>query len=71
MKDEELKQGNYIKPIILENIPLESRAYKEELFGPVFSLFKFHDDKDAVDLANDSLYGLSGSIFSRNIEKAK
>ena len=41
------------------------------MFGPVFSLFKFYDDKDAVDLANDSLYGLSGSIFTKNIEKAK
>lgn len=45
-------------------------AYKEELFGPVFSLMSFKDDKEGIDMANDNMYGLSGSVFSKNLERA-
>jgi len=41
------------------------------LFGPVFSLFKFKDEHEAVDLANDSIYGLSASVFTKNIAKGR
>ena len=68
---EELSQGNYFHPMILEDIPKESAAYREELFGPVFSLYRFTDDKEAVDLANDSYYGLSASIFTKDAKKAR
>lgn len=57
--------------MILENIPKDSPAYKEELFGPVLSFFKFRDDKEAIDLANDHVYGLGSAIFTKNIKKAK
>lgn len=67
----DLKNGSYFKPMILEDVPLESQAYKEELFGPVFTLFRFSEDKEAYKIANDIGYGLGSSIFSKNIEKAK
>ena len=57
--------------MVLENIKKDMPAYKEELFGPVFSLFKFKDDFEAVNIANDSRYGLSASIFTKNMAKAK
>ena len=57
--------------MILESIPKDSRAYKEELFGPVFSLFKVHSDMEAVMLANESEYGLSGSIYTKDEERGK
>ena len=50
----DLKDGAFFKPMILENIPEESPAYKEELFGPVFTLFKFSHEKDAFRIANDN-----------------
>jgi succinate-semialdehyde dehydrogenase/glutarate-semialdehyde dehydrogenase len=58
-------------PLILEDIPKDSVAYKEELFGPVFSLYKFYSIKEAIELANDSPYGLSGSVYSTDINMAK
>lgn len=70
MKDEELKNGFYFHPIVLENINKDQPAYCEELFGPVFSLFRFSEDIEAVDLANGISYGLSASVFSRDIERA-
>ena len=50
--------------MIIQNITKDQPAYCEELFGPVFSLFRFHDDMEAIELANATSYGLSGSIFS-------
>lgn len=63
--------GNFMQPMVLENIPLDSAAYREELFGPVFSLFKVKNNKDAIKLANDSVYGLGGAIFSKDLDEAK
>lgn len=40
------------------------------MFGPVFSLFKFHDDLEAVELANATSYGLSASIFTKDLDRA-
>lgn len=56
--------------MVIENITKEQPAFSEELFGPVFSLFRFHDDLEAVELANATSYGLSGSIFSQDLDRA-
>jgi succinate-semialdehyde dehydrogenase/glutarate-semialdehyde dehydrogenase len=71
IKDNKLTNGNFMQPMVLEKIPIDSPAYREELFGPVFSLFKVKNNKDAVKLANDSVYGLGGSVFSKDVEEAK
>lgn len=67
----EFKDGFFFKPMILEDPPKESPAYKEELFGPVFTLFRVKDEKEAVKIANDHIYGLGSSVFSKNIDRAK
>ncbi len=69
--DENLKDGSYFHPLILENISKPQPAYSCELFGPVFSLFKYSDPLDAVEIANDVSFGLSAAIFSKNIKKAE
>jgi len=52
--------------MVLENITEDQPAFHEELFGPVFSIFRFNDDLSAVELGNATSYGLSASIFSRD-----
>ncbi len=61
---------NFFHPTILENIPTMAPAYREELFGPVFSLFKVKDVDEAVQLANKNDYGLGASVWSHDAELA-
>jgi len=66
-----MEAGNFFQPSILEDIPEHSRAYTEELFGPVFSLYKVSSEQEAIDKANDTIYGLGGALFSKDLEKAE
>jgi len=59
---------NGFKPGILENIPKDSVAYKEELFGPVASFYRIHSQEQAIELANATHFGLGASIWTRNEE---
>lgn len=56
--------------MVIENITKEQPAFCEELFGPVFSLFRFHDSLEAIELANATPYGLSASIFTNDMNRA-
>jgi succinate-semialdehyde dehydrogenase/glutarate-semialdehyde dehydrogenase len=58
--------GFFFRPGILENIPKTSKAYYEEIFGPVAILFKVDSIQAAIDLANDSPFGLGSSIFTHD-----
>lgn len=64
------KEGAYQPLVILENISEDQPAYKDELFGPVASLIRAKDEKDAFRVANDSRYGLGGGVFSKDEDKA-
>lgn len=64
-------KGFFFTPMILEDIPKDSPAYNEELFGPVIGMFKVKDDQEAVDVANDHEYGLGGAVFGTDIERAE
>lgn len=68
--DEIPKTGYFYPPTVLTNIPKNSRAYQEELFGPVLSLYSFKTIDEAIQLANDTRFGLGASIFSANTELA-
>jgi len=69
--DYHIESGNYFKPVIISNVKKGCTAYSEELFGPVFSMFKFDTIEEAIHLANDSEYGLGASIFSKDIAVAQ
>lgn len=64
-------EGAYFEPTILTNITRDNPAYFEEFFGPVAHVHIVRDDDALVELANDSPYGLGGSIFSADIARAK
>jgi acyl-CoA reductase-like NAD-dependent aldehyde dehydrogenase len=62
--------GYFIPPTIVTNINENSRLVREEQFGPIIPVLKFTDEEDALRRANDTRYGLSGSVWSSNPERA-
>lgn len=63
------EKGYYIEPTIFTNVTDEMKIWKEEIFGPVVCISKFSTEKEALDRANDTTYGLGSAIFSQDISK--
>lgn len=63
-------EGYFYPATVLEKVTEGQPAYEEELFGPVASLIKAKNTEDAMRIANDSIYGLGGGIFSKDTENA-
>ena len=66
-----LNAGYYVKPTVFSHVTNEMTIAREEIFGPVLSLIGYADDDDAVRIANDTPYGLSGYISSGDPERAR
>lgn len=64
-------KGAYFEPTILTNITKNMRVYNEEVFGPILPVLKFQTEDEAVEIANDTIYGLGSRVISENIERAK
>ena len=60
------RPGSFMQPTILENIKPDNHAFDEEFFGPVALLFRVKNEQEAISLANDSTFGLGGSVFTRD-----
>ncbi len=66
-----LRNGAFYPPTILENVKPGMPAYDEELFGPVASVIRVEDEKEAIHVANDTVFGLGAAIFTRDLKKAE
>ncbi|MES2766191.1 MAG: NAD-dependent succinate-semialdehyde dehydrogenase [Bacteroidota bacterium] len=63
--------GAYYPPTVLKNVVKGMPAYDEELFGPVASMIRAKDEADAIRIANDSVYGLGGAVFTQDLERGE
>ncbi|MBS9405488.1 aldehyde dehydrogenase family protein [Halomonas sp. TRM85114] len=62
--------GYYISPMVLTNVSRESPAFQEEIFGPILPITSFSTDDEAIELANDSRYGLWANVFTTSLDRA-
>ncbi|MFJ4849914.1 MULTISPECIES: aldehyde dehydrogenase [unclassified Streptomyces] len=67
---EGLEKGNYVTPTVFADVDNSMRIAQEEIFGPVLAVIAYEDEDDAVRIANDSEYGLSGGVWSADPERA-
>ena len=64
-------KGAFYPATVLSNVCKDMPAYKEELFGPVAALIKVKDENEAIETANDSIFGLGAAVFSRDVKRAE
>ena len=64
-------QGAFVQPTLLTDLAEDNPAYYQEFFGPVSLIFRARDEDDAVRIANDSHFGLGGSVFTTDLERGK
>ncbi len=68
---EGLTTGYFVRPTVFANVNNKMTIAQEEIFGPVLSIIPYEDEDDAVRIANDTIYGLAGGVWSGDAERAK
>jgi succinate-semialdehyde dehydrogenase / glutarate-semialdehyde dehydrogenase len=63
--------GSFMQPTIISHIATDNPAYYDEFFGPVALIYRVKDEAEAINLANDSKFGLGGSVFTKDISRGK
>lgn len=65
------RPGSFMQPTILSDVSPQNPAFRDEFFGPVAMFFRVKDEEEAIALANDSDFGLGGSVFTKDIERGR
>jgi aldehyde dehydrogenase (NAD+) len=68
---EGINQGYYVKPTIFTDVKTDMTIAQEEIFGPVLCILPYESEQEAIDIANDSIFGLSGGVWSGSEERAR
>ena len=68
-RPEGVDQGFFVAPTLIDGVRNDMRIAQEEVFGPVISLITYEDEDDAVAIANDSIYGLSGAVYTEDLDR--
>jgi aldehyde dehydrogenase (NAD+) len=68
---EGLDRGYFVRPTVFSDVTSEMTIAQEEIFGPVLAIMPYEDEEDAIRIANDSVYGLAGGVWSADEERAK
>ena len=66
----EIEKGHFVRPTVFRDVKPSMRIWKEEIFGPVLCITSYKDEDEALELANDSEYGLSGGVWSSDPDRA-
>jgi aldehyde dehydrogenase (NAD+) len=66
-----IDRGYFVQPTIFKNVTPKMKIAAEEIFGPVLSILSYHDEEDAIQIANNTSFGLAGYVFSSSVENAK
>jgi len=67
---EDMEKGYYVKPTVFTDVTPDMTIAQEEIFGPVLSIITYSDDDEAVEIANDTVYGLAGAVQSADQDRA-
>jgi acyl-CoA reductase-like NAD-dependent aldehyde dehydrogenase len=70
-RPEHLEKGYYIEPTVFGKVDNSSTIAQEEIFGPVLSVIPARDEEQAIEIANDTIYGLNASVFTKDIDRAR
>ena len=70
-RPKDLDRGWYVEPTVFGNVDNSSTIAREEIFGPVLTVIPAGDERDAVRIANDTIYGLNGSVFTNDVDRAR
>jgi succinate-semialdehyde dehydrogenase/glutarate-semialdehyde dehydrogenase len=65
------RKGAFVEATVLTDVKSNTESFHEELFGPVAVIYRVKDEKEAIELANDSHFGLGGCVFTSDIERGK